>query len=345
MSHEITIRDDGFAEAAYNMTPAWHGLGKVYDEPMTSLEALEGAGLDWAVEQKDVFQKHEVDPSQSLITSWHEQVPGFQLNLRSDTGALLGMVSEHYKVVQNTEAFQFLDQLVEDHQMMYESAFSLRGGKKVVLLAKMPGARVVVEGDHLLDYVVLSLGHDGTEAVLFGPTSVRVVCANTYAMALYEGHTRGLSIRHSGNIKEKLSQARGILSLANKQFARYAEIGKTLAQRRLSKEEWTIYLDLLCPELDPLDPNHTDRRAEKVIDTRHNISVAFRNERQDTAPESAWVAFQAVAEVVDHLPRKGRGVLAKAEARFNTCLSGVGQDLKERAFQAACNVAGISSAA
>ena len=72
------------------------------------------------------------------------------------------------------------------------------------------------------------------------------------------------------------------------------------------------------------------------------IEAAFRNERQDTAPESAWSAFQAVAEVVDHMPRRGHGVLAKAEARFNTCLSGVGQDLKERAFKAACNVAGIA---
>ncbi len=342
MAHEITIREDGFAEAAFSMTPAWHGLGKVYDKPMTSLEALQGAGLDWDVIQKDVFQLTSEIPFVNRTLSDYSQIDGFKLNCRSDTKAVLGMVSDHYKIVQNTEAFQFLDELVENHEMLYESAFSIRRGKKVVLLAKMPGVREVVEGDQLIDYILLSLGHDGTEAIQFGPTSVRVVCANTYAMALQEGRTRGLSIRHSGNIKEKLTQARSILALANDQFAQYAEIGTQLAQQRLTKEEWKIYLNLLCPELDPLDPDYTARRARKVDDTRLNIEDAFRNERQDTAPESAWSAFQAVAEVVDHMPRKGRGVLAKAEARFNTCLSGVGQDLKERAFKAACNVAGIA---
>jgi hypothetical protein len=43
MAHEITVRADGTAEAAFAMTPAWHGLGVVLDHPMLSKEALMGA--------------------------------------------------------------------------------------------------------------------------------------------------------------------------------------------------------------------------------------------------------------------------------------------------------------
>ncbi|GAG04315.1 unnamed protein product, partial [marine sediment metagenome] len=266
--------------------PAWHGLGQCFDEPMTSVQALEGAGLGWSVEQENAYrfkQAYHFGGSDS-----YQSIPGFRLNVRSDSREVLGMVSDHYKVVQNTEAFAFLDELVEGHEMMYESAFSLRGGRKVVLLAKMPGVRQVVEGDTLLDYVLLSLGHDGTEAVQFGPTSVRVVCANTHAMAVREGNQKRLAIRHAGNIKEKLGQARSILALASDQFAQYAETGRRLAERRLSQSEWVTFLDVICPELDPMDPDYTDRRAVKIADRRFELLGAFCNERQATAPRSAW---------------------------------------------------------
>ena len=136
------------------------------------------------------------------------------------------MVSDHYKVVQNDEAFAFLDALVDSHEMRYESAFSLRGGKKVCLLAQMPGVDKIVDGDHILRYILLSLSHDGKEAITFGPTAVRVVCANTYSMAQAEGNQKELSIRHSGDIQEKLSRARNILGIASHQFSQYAEIGQ-----------------------------------------------------------------------------------------------------------------------
>jgi len=44
MAHEITVREDGFAEAAFAMEPAWHGLGTVFGHAMNSAEALSAAG-------------------------------------------------------------------------------------------------------------------------------------------------------------------------------------------------------------------------------------------------------------------------------------------------------------
>jgi hypothetical protein len=54
---------------------------------------------------------------------------------------------------------------------------------------------------------------------------------------------------------------------------------------------------------------------------------------------TAWAAFNAVTEHIDHLPRRGATPERKAEARFNVCLYGPGRDMKERAFQAACKFA------
>lgn len=339
MSHEITIREDGFAEAAFSLEPAWHGLGTVFDHRMSSGEALTAAGLDWAVVQEDVFRRGN-------YAGTYDSVSGYQLNVRGDNGFVLGMVSDQYKLVQNREAFEFLDALVENHEMRYESAFSLYGGRRVVMLARMPGVETVARDDHILPYVLMSLCHDGTGAIKFGPVTTRVVCANTYAMAEREGTARELSIRHTGDIKEKLVQARDILGIASRQFAQYAEIGRQLAERRLNREEWIRFLDIMCPDPDPLDPDYTPRRAEQITETRHAIIGCFHGERQslEGIEESAWAAYNAVAEHIDHLPRRGATRERKAEARFNVTMFGAGRDMKRRALQTACNVAGLELA-
>ncbi len=339
MSHEITVRKDGFAEAAFSLTPAWHGLGQVFDHTMKSKEAFIAAGLDWEVHQIPAYMGWDDAQGQKKF----EQVPGHMFNVRSDNREVLGMVSDHYKIVQNTEAFAFLDALVENHEMEYESAFSLYGGRKVVVLARRPGFEQVVEGDAILPYILLSLGHDGTEAIKFGPVATRVVCANTYAMALGEGGVKEMSIRHSGDIQSKLAQARDILGVASKAFEDYAETGRQLAQRRLSWAEWTEYLDIMCPELDPRDPDWTELRAKRLAETRASIMDAYTNDRQrlNGIVQSAWAAYNAVSEHIDHLPRRGASPERKAEARFNTCLYGVGRDMKHRALEAACRFAGI----
>jgi phage/plasmid-like protein (TIGR03299 family) len=357
VAHEITTREDGTAEAAFALEPAWHGLGVVLDHPMTSQEALTAARLDWQVVQRPVAvgvpETIETPEGQVEAIRYHD-IPGMLANVRADNGTVLGTVSDAYKVIQNTEAFSFLDGLIADHAMQYESAFSLSGGKRVVLLGKLPKVDEIVRGDETLRYVLLSLHHDGGGAIRFGPTAVRVVCANTYAMALGRGtigdlkaddFSREVAIRHMGDVKVKLEAARQILVAANQQFDAHAEASRKLAESRMTAAEWDAYLDLMCPRLDPRDPDYTEKRAARIADTRKAICMAHWNDRQ-TLPgiqETAWAAYNAVAEHIDHLPRRGATRERKAEARFSVCLYGPGRDMKRRAFEAACRFAGIAT--
>ena len=341
MAHEITVRKDGTAEAAFAVKPAWHGLGVVFDHPMSGAEALAGAHLDWLVVQREVAC---VVP-EMVQTEWgpveqyrYQKIKGALANCRSDDGAVLGVVSDQYQVVQNVEAFKFLDELIDNHEMEYESAFSIRDGRVVVLLGRLPGKDTIVPGDDSLRYVLLSLTHDGTGAIRFGPCAERVVCANTYAMAIGEGNTREFSIRHTGNIDQKLGQARNILTQANQQFDRYADKARTLAAHKMTPEEWDTYLDIMCPVPDKRDPDWTEQREERIRKTREDVAVAYLlgdAQRLPGIERTAWAAFNAVTQHIDHLPRRGATMQSKAEARFNVCLYGPGRDMKERAFQAA----------
>lgn len=65
----------------------------------TSKEALELAGLDWKVIQKDIWTVDGIE------------LDGFKANCRDTDGQVLGVVTNRYKVVQNDEAFAFTDAL------------------------------------------------------------------------------------------------------------------------------------------------------------------------------------------------------------------------------------------
>jgi len=61
---------------------------------------------------------------------------GFKANVREDTGAVLGIVSANYEVVDNRDAFRFLDALIGS-DMHFETAGSLWGGRRVWVLARV----------------------------------------------------------------------------------------------------------------------------------------------------------------------------------------------------------------
>lgn len=104
----------------------WHGLGTQVEEAPTSADALRLAGLDWTVQRKPIQ------------VCGGRKVDNFFANVRSSDGAVLGVVSDRYQVVQNAEAFAFTDALIGgEGQVHYETAGSLMGGRKIWLLAKL----------------------------------------------------------------------------------------------------------------------------------------------------------------------------------------------------------------
>ena len=78
----------------------WHGLGTNVEEAPTSKEALIAAGLNWNVRSEDIHLRNG------------EIVEGYKANVRDTDRAVLGVVTDRYRVVQNREAFAFTDALL-----------------------------------------------------------------------------------------------------------------------------------------------------------------------------------------------------------------------------------------
>lgn len=127
----------------------WHGLGTSVESAPLSEDAIVAAGLDWNVDKRPIF-----DASGT-------QIDNYFANTRDKDGAVLGIVSGKYEIVQNKDAFAFTDALV-DEGMRYETAGSLAGGKVIWLLGKLPTTQIL--DDDLDQYICFTNTFDGSGA-------------------------------------------------------------------------------------------------------------------------------------------------------------------------------------
>lgn len=227
MAANIEI-NEGIASFAENgrKARAWHNLGQVFDRPMTVKEALEASHADYKVEKRQLIVLtpyiSEAMNSGSVPTDMilDALVMGKQATVRKDKETTLGIVSDSYGIVQNRDAFTFIDTLctgqVGGDIPIIECAGVLGRGERVFITAKFPEDIILDnKGDDRVEmYMVFTTSHDGTGAVKCVCTPIRTVCENTLRCAL-ANHRGMLSLRHSSNIMQRLD----LTSKENTEFA------------------------------------------------------------------------------------------------------------------------------
>ena len=216
----------------YTRKAPWHGLGVRVEEAPESKEALIQAGLDWKVEQTDVY------------AASGERILGYKANIRDIDRSVLGIVGDRYKIVQNEEAFAFTDGLLGEG-VKYETAGSLAGGKIVWMLAKIP-EKYIISGDAIEPYLVFCNSHDGSGAIRVAMTPVRVVCQNTLNLAL-KGASRVWSARHTENVMSRMDEARETLQLANAYMSQLGRSINELQAKKLTDKKVLAMIDSLYP--------------------------------------------------------------------------------------------------
>ena len=275
MAHGIMENDRMFSG---NGIRPWHGLGTVVDGCPTSDEAIKLANLGWDVVQEPVYLKDGTE------------IPDFFANIRSDTKDVLGMVKDKYRIVQNTEAFAFVDNIIQNSkgiECRYETAGSLFNGKRVFLLVRLPETNLV--GDAVENYLFVSNSHDGTSGLLAGITQVRVVCNNTLQMA-EKGAQRIWKLRHTENIKGKQSEAEMALGLALNYNERIQEDALKMSIQKVQEE---IFFKNLFKKMN-LSEKAIEKVGLEIADIYHN-----KDDLQNFKG-TAWGLYNATADWVSN---------------------------------------------
>lgn len=261
----------------------WHGLGIRVEEAPSSEEAIRLAGLDWKVEQKPIFLADGTE------------IKGNFANVRSSDNKPLGIVGERYKIVQNTEAFAFTDALLGEG-VKYETAGSLKEGKVIWLLARMP-EQIEILGDKVDPYMVFTNTHDGSGAVRVAMTPVRVVCNNTLNAAMRRAK-RVWSARHTGSVTNKLDDARETLQFANQYIKATQETFEELYKVKMN--EFNLYKTV--NNIIPITEKMTARQKENAKTVREDILFRYR-EAPDlkVLDQTGARLIQAVADTTSHM--------------------------------------------
>ncbi len=234
----------------------WHGLGTKVKEAPASNDALILAGLNWQVLQEPIF------------TAASEPIEGYKVNIRDSDRKALGVVTDRYKVIQNNEAFAFTDELLGEG-VRYETAGSLQGGKKVWLLAHMP-REYIISGEQISPYLVFSNTHDGSGAIKVALTPIRVVCQNTLNLALAKAN-RCWSMIHTGDIHEKMQEARDTLLRAENYMQELGQEFENLRMKKLSDRQVTEYIEILLP----LEDNSTPQQTKNIRKLREDMKMRY----------------------------------------------------------------------
>lgn len=257
----------------------WHGIGTVVEDAPTSEDAIKMAHLDWKVGQYPV-------ESNGIV------LPNYFANIREDINLPLGVVKDRYRIVQNSEAFDFVDNIVgsDEIECRYETAGSLFNGKKIFLLVKLPTKELL--GDEVENYLFFTNSHDGSSAFMAGVTNVRVVCNNTLQMAI-SGAKRTWYCRHTENIASKKQQAQEALGLAVKYMDSMDKVSEDLFKKKIDEEKFFRKL---------FNSKYIKDWAEKSKETTIERMHIIYNEKDDLQnfKGTAWGMYNAVADYISN---------------------------------------------
>lgn len=202
MAHLLEKRDGKYSFAENGKKErAWHELGQVFDGEMDIYTAIRACRADYTVDSSPVFYN---------VNGEFVENPDYRHIYRTDNKEILGLVTKGYGIVQNSEAFEFVNNLCcggNKNQPFIECAGVLGKGERVFVTAKFPEQFQIGDtfDDHGEMYAVITTSHDGSGAVTVLMTPVRVVCNNTLQHAMYKNNISKFSFKHTSGVKARMS--------------------------------------------------------------------------------------------------------------------------------------------
>jgi phage/plasmid-like protein (TIGR03299 family) len=286
----------------------WHGLGRQVDGALTSDEALIAAGLSWRVEGREVYLSGSSTPVKG-----YKAITRVGANVYDDLGGLvmddatgqplakpdtvLSIMSDKYAIVQNKEAFSFVDNLIGGGDVRYDTAGSLRNGAVVWLLAKMPERDIL--GDKVEPFLCFSNSHDGSSGVRVCMTPVRVVCNNTLNMAI-SGAVRSWTTRHIGRIGDKLEEARFTLRLADEYMDNFKHLAEKYSSEAITDKQYKELVEAIFPLPDKPDADENKRKTKNTYFFWDIFFGCYNAPDIAKFRNTKWGAVNAVADAVYH---------------------------------------------
>ena len=286
---------DGSAAFFSNREVPWHSLGTITDGAQTAEDALRLAQLDWEViKSDDPVQVPVLTPSGVQTVTVPDKFMTYRSHPKLGLQGL-GVVGSQYTVIQNKEAFDFLNALVDEGGAVFETAGSIFDGRQVFMSMKLPNTIELAGGQDTLDlYLIATTSHDGTKAFTVYLSYVRPVCANTVQWGLSSAVDRWY-LKHTTGVTSKVQAARETLGLVFKHQADFEQEVQRLVSTPMTNNEFAKFVEVIVPS--PKNP--TLRQGTRIDTVRGELMGLWNAPTQEPVKNTRYAAFNAVTEWVD----------------------------------------------
>jgi phage/plasmid-like protein (TIGR03299 family) len=346
--------------ASYGL-PWRSGIGTDVRDCATSREVLDKAGLNFMVEKCELYAQmpfnlvgdNSVNETMGEFAHKGEiyrPCPNGYATYRTDKNIPLGIVKSKYEVVQNIEAFNFIDNAIGEDKASFQYAGCFGYGHKVFITAKLP-ITTTIGGDPIDNYLVFSTSHDGTGSIDILFTPIRVFCLNCMGPAIKEADSH-IRIRHTRSAQDKLNFGAEVLRVAMQYAEHTKELYDSLLTIKMSDDEVRDYISRLfltpseyatvCSEF----KDHTIRKIfNKDYLTMENIGISTRKANilstvfdyyqtgvaQEHILGTAWGAYNAITGYYSNVKEQD------GEKRMNNLIFGGDRLAMSKALNEAIN--------
>lgn len=301
MAHEIVNE-----QIAWANTPPWHGLGTQMNEDQSGAEFLKAAKLDWTVDRHELFAE---------IGGEKVRIPNKSAFIRSTDKRVMTVASDGWTPLQNSDAIDFMQRYVTAGGAKMETVGALRDGQVVWGLARLGHSFETRPGDKSVGYLLVTSPHIVGKAISVSTTSVRVVCANTMALAqdFQELHYR------QNHMKEfDIDAAKATVEAAHEQLAKAERRSKILDNLKINIED--AVKKVLVPVFEPklsMDDLPGDIMNHDVMPKRIARIIESIERGPGSIPDTGWGILAGVTHYLDHVRGNSQ------ETRWNYAVGGV----------------------
>lgn len=279
---------------------AWYETQGITLKNVTSLDvALKLSGLDFEVEKKPVYFNSTFGMTNEAgknLPPKFTKIEGQFTTVRTDTMQPFGVVTDAYEILQNRDAFDFLDSLVVEGAK-FETAgfFKKNGAASYITMSTEP---MEILGDKFDPFMMISNGHDGGSAVKVCLTAIRAVCKNTAVLALKKASNL-VTVQHSKKMYDKLLVAKEVLLANTKYMEELKIVAEELAVKPFSEEAF----EALVRKLYPIEEEKSEIIQIRNLAQIEHLLRAYKQDDLQNFNGTAWKALQAVSDAESHALR------------------------------------------
>lgn len=303
----------------------------VLDHVMSWHEAIEKSGLDFNVEKRPIAFRNE--------RGGYVRLPDVFATVRDDNDTGLGVVKGRYSIVQNRDAGDMIDVLLDDGSAKIVAAGAWARGALGFVVSKIP-ADVMIGGEPVQSFLIVTWSHDGSRPVTASIRMLRPACANTLPPIIFSRRQEKIApsrfvIRHVGSTDLKVQQARQALRIGFSSATFFGAVAQRLVEKPMNQLEAIALTKVLIPDPigkvgddgEQVTPGRTQARRDAITE------LFARSPNLDNVRDTAWAYVNAVAEYADHgMPARETKQTSRAENRAISTFDGQSDKLKRRAM-------------